>query len=131
MSGHSAAIAHAMQHHTEWWAEWDLIHPATARLEIGIENHLIHIHHDAEVKTRLDNKEPKQLSVLYQMLRDKGCDEFESIHTLALALTEETWFTRENNQSFNMDRYVGRAADYVKQTLARPHLVRSAKSKSY
>ena len=131
MSGHNAAIACAMQHHNEWWAEWDLVDPATARLEIGIENHLIHIHHDAAVKTQLDSKEPKELSVLYQTLREKGFDEFESIHTLALALTEETWFARENNQSLNMQRYLERAADYVKQALSRPNLARSARFKAY
>jgi Domain of unknown function (DUF1841) len=131
MSGHNAAIAYAMQHHNEWWAEWDSIDPATARVETWIENHLIHIHNDAAVKTRLDSKEPKELTTLYQMLREKGFDEFESIHTLAVALTEETWLARENNGSFNMKRYVERTVDYVKQALSRPNLARNAGFKAY
>lgn len=132
MSGHNAAIAHAMRHHKEWWVEWDLMmNPATARMETWIENHLIHIHNDAAVKTRLDSKEPKELTTLYQTLRDKGFDEFESIHTLAIGLTEETWFARENNQSFSMERYIQRATEYVKQALSRPNLARSAGFKAY
>ena len=71
------------------------------------------------------------LSVLYQTLRDKGFSEFESIHTLALGLTEETWYARENSETFNMQRYVEKAAEYVKQALSRPNLTRLAKAKAY
>jgi hypothetical protein len=120
-----------MQHHAEWRAEWDMLDPDAPRTEKGIENRLVHIHNDAVVKLQLDNKQPKELSELYQMLQEKGFDEFESIHTLGLALTEETGFARENNESFNTQRYIERATGYLKQALSRPNLTRTAKSKAY
>jgi Domain of unknown function (DUF1841) len=131
MTGHEAAVAYAMQHHTEWWADWDSIDLASSRADVSIENRLIHIHHDAAIRMQLENKAVKQVCELYEMLRQKGFEEFESIHTLVIALTEETWVARENKESFNFERYIERTTNNVKQTLSRPNLTRIAKAKAY
>jgi len=131
MNSQESAVAYCMQHHTEWWPDWDSIDPAIARADISIENRLIHIHHDAAIRRQLENREVPQVCDLYDQLRQKGFEEFESIHTLVMALAEETWAARENKESFNFERYLERTTDHVKQALSRPNLTRIAKGKAY
>ena len=120
LNGHEAAVAWCIQHHSEWWAGWDAIDPATARADISIENRLIHIHHDAAIWLQLENKEVAQVSALYEKLQQEGFEKFESIHTLVPALTEEIWRAREQNESFNFGRYLERMTGNVKQALSEP-----------
>ncbi len=132
LTGHEAAIGQCMQHHTEWWSDWEALDATgSGRADISIENRLVHIHHDAAVKLQLENKQPPEAAALYDMLLQKGFTEFEAIHTLAVALTEETWYAREHNENFDTARYVERANGYVKQALSRPNMTRITKQKSY
>ena len=129
LSGQHAAIAYCLENHPEWWADWDS--PDHGGDDRAITNRLIHIHNDAAIRLQLERESPKEIKALYDSMRDKAFTEFESIHTLAVAFTEETAYAVENNDTFTPDRYVERANRYVKEALSRPNLTRTSKSKTY
>jgi hypothetical protein len=127
--GQMAAIAYCMEHHAEWWKDWESARefgedrPTTTRLA--------HIHNDAAIKAQLHRGDPPEIRQLYNALQEKGFDEFESIHTLALALMEENEHVRENYDAFSRERYIERANRYVMEALAQPQLARMSKAKAY
>jgi hypothetical protein len=129
LTGHNAAIAYCMEHHPEWRNDWNSVPDSND--DRTITNRIIHIHNDAAVLTQLqtgDSAEPKKF---HEALLEKGFTEFESIHTLGLALSEERDYGREHKEEFNYERYIERADRYVKQALSRPNLTRLAKAKAY
>jgi len=130
-SAHEAAIGRAMQHHKEWWGDWEAFDRGSGVEDGSTTNRLIHIHHDASIRLQLENKQPREVGELYQSLLDKGFTEFESIHTLAVGLSEEFSYAREHSEDFQSERFVGRATGYVKEALSRPNLTRTSKLKAY
>jgi hypothetical protein len=127
--GQMAAIAYCMEHHAEWWKDWE-----SAR-EFGEDTstttRLAHIHNDAAIKAQLHRGDPPEIKELFKTLQEKGFDEFECIHILALALMEENEHVRENDDAFSRERYIERAQRYVKEALSEPKLSRVAKAKAY
>ena len=129
LTGQPAAIAHCLQNHPEWWSDWDTAdRPDDER---AITNRLIHIHNDAAIRIQVERENPKEIKTLYDTLLGKGFTEFESIHTLTVAFTEESSYAVENDETFDLQRYLDRARSYVKEALSRPNLTRSSKSKRY
>lgn len=129
--GQSAAIAEAMEHHKEWWGVWDSLEQSRGGLEDDTRSRLLHVHIDAAVKLQIQSGDPAEVSVLYKALIEKGSTEFEAIHTLALGLSEESAYARENNVSFDAARYIERSRRYVAEALNRPNLKRLTKTKLY
>lgn len=129
LAGQQAAIAYCLQNHPEWWNDWDSAeHSGDERL---ITTRLIHIHNDAAIRLQVERDDPAGVRKLYESLREKSFTEFESIHTLTVAFSEESAFAVENNDTFNMARYLERAGRYVKEALSRPNLTRASKAKAY
>lgn len=129
---HEAALARSMQNHKEWWPDWEAFSRGSG-VEDGTTttSRLIHIHHDAKVLTQVEQSEPKEIRGFYDALREKGFTEFESVHTIALGLSEEFAHAREQNEDFNSARYIERAAVYTKESLGRPNMTRIAGAKAY
>jgi hypothetical protein len=130
-TGHTSAVARAMQHHTEWWWDWEALDQGLATQDVSITNRLIHIHNDAAVLLQVQAQKPREVFVMYELLRQKSFTEFESIHTIALGLTEELSHVREHNEAFDQPRYLGRANRFTMEALSRPNMTRIAKSKVY
>ena len=131
LQGQHAAIGYCLQKHPEWWSDWESAENSHHGNDVAITNRLIHIHNDAAIRLQIEREQPVDVKALYDALCEKGFTEFESIHTLAVALTEESAYAAENGDQFTMERYVERARIYVKEALSRPNLTRSAKSKAY
>ena len=127
--GQQAIVAYCLQNHPEWWSDWDSEN--TSETDRAITTRLIHIHNDAAIRLQIERQQPPQVKTLYDTMIEKGFTEFEAIHTLAIAFTEESASATEKNDDFSMERYVERANTYVKEALSRPNLTRSAKSKTY
>jgi hypothetical protein len=120
--GQMAAIAYCMEHHKEWWKDWELAREFGE--DTSATTRLAHIHNDAAIKAQLHRGDPPEIKALYKALQEKGFDEFESIHTLALALMEENEHVRENDDAFSRERYIERANRYVKEALSQPRLTK-------
>ncbi|MBI4472135.1 MAG: DUF1841 family protein [Acidobacteria bacterium] len=131
LTGQPAVIAHCMQQHSEWWSDWDSLDPAASNQDPAIVTRLLHIHNDATILSQISNQQPKEVHDLYEALREKGFTEFESIHAMALAMSEETARARARNEPFDYSRYIENARVYVAQTMSRPNLTRLAKAKTY
>ena len=116
-AGHPAAIAYCMEHHREWWNDWNSSREADE--DPSITARLAHIHHDAAIKAQLDRGDPPEIKTLFESLRAKCHSEFESIHELAVALVEENEYVRLNDGAFNRDRYVERARRRVSEIQSR------------
>jgi hypothetical protein len=129
VQGHHAVIAQCMEQHREWWNDWDSAHGTDH--DHSITNRLLHIHNDAAVKTQIETGAPKEVKTFYEALREKGFTEFESIHSIGIAMSEENAYAREHNEMFSQQRYVQGADRYVKETLSRPNLTRLTKAKAY
>jgi len=129
LQGQQAIVAHCLQNHPEWWSDWNS--DATSEKDRSITTRLIHIHNDAAIRLQIERQQPPQVKTLYDTMIEKGFTEFEAIHTLAVAFTEETSLVTEKGGEFSMDRYIEKANTYVKEALSRPNLARSAKSKTY
>ncbi len=129
--GQSGAIAEAMDHHKEWWSDWDALEEPSAAAEDSLKAHLLHVHLDAAIKLQIDNGDPRDIGSFYTSLIEKGFTEFEAIHTLALGLTEESTYIKENNVTFDAARYVERVRRYVAEALNRPNLKRLTRQKLY
>ena len=129
LTGQPAAVAHCMQSHPEWWSDWESAeHTDNAAF---IKTRLIHIHADASIRLQIERGLPSQIKILYDAMREKGFTELESIHTIAVAHSEENAKAAENNEGFNLDQYIETATLYVKEALTRPNLTRTAKAKAY
>lgn len=129
LQGQQAVVAHCLQNHPEWWSDWNSEN--VSETDRAITTRLIHIHNDAAIRLQIERQQPPQVKTLYDSMIEKGFTEFEAIHTLVIAFTEESAFATEKGNDFSMERYVERANSYVKEALSRPHLTRSAKSKRY
>src|SRR5439155_20721453 len=103
----------------------------TSETDRAIITRLIHIHNDAAIRLQIERQQPLQVKTLYDTMIEKGFTEFEAIHTLAIAFTEDSAFATEKGGDFSIERYVEKANTYVKEALSRPNLARSAKSKTY
>jgi hypothetical protein len=128
---HEAVLARSMQNHKEWWPDWEAFDRGTGVEDGTTTARLVHIHHDAKVMLQVEQSEPKEIREFYDALREKGFTEFESVHTIALGLTEEFAHAREHNEDFYSARYVERAAAHTKQSLSRPNMTRLAGAKAY
>jgi hypothetical protein len=128
---HEAALARSMQNHKEWWPDWEAFDRGGGEEDSTTTSRLIHIHHDARVLTQVEQSDPKEIRGFYDALREKGFTEFESIHTIALGLTEEFAHAREHNEDFSASRYIERASVHTKESLARPNMTRIAGAKAY
>ena len=129
LQGQQGIVAYCLQNHPEWWSDWDS--EDTSENDRAITTRLIHIHNDAAIRLQIERQQPPQVKTLYDAMIEKGFTEFEAIHTLAIAFTEESAFATEKGVEFSVDRYIDKANTYVKEALSRPNLVRSAKSKTY
>lgn len=126
-----AALARSMQTHKEWWPDWEAFDRGAGVEDSTTTSRLIHIHHDAKVLTQVEQSDPKEVRGFYDALREKGFTEFESVHTIALGLTEEFAYAREHSEDFNSSRYIERAAAHTRASLARPNMTRIAGAKAY
>ena len=129
LQGHHASIAYCLQQHKEWWNDWEHAHDGSH--DHSITTRLIHIHNDAAIKTQIEAGQPQAVKTFYDSLVQRGFTEFETIHTLGVALSEENGYAREHGEPVSLDRFVERADRYVKEALSRPHLTRMAKAKAY
>jgi uncharacterized protein DUF1841 len=129
LQGQQAIVAYCLHNHPEWWKDWDSAD--TSENDRAITTRLIHIHNDAAVRLQIERSQPEQIRTLYEAMIEKGFTEFEAIHTLAIAFTEESASATEKGAEFSIEGYVEKANTYVKEALSRPHLARSAKSKTY
>jgi len=129
LQGQQAIVVYCLQNHPEWWSDWDSVD--TSENDRAIITRLIHIHNDAAIRLQIERQQPLQVKTLYDTMIEKGFTEFEAIHTLAIAFTEESAFATEKGGDFSIERYVEKANTYVKEALSRPNLARSAKSKTY
>ena len=129
LQGQQAIVAYCLQNHPEWWKDWDSAD--TSENDRAITTRLIHIHNDAAIRLQVERQQPPEVKTLYDSMIEKGFTEFEAIHTLAIAFTEEGAFATEKACDFSIERYVEKANTYVKEALSRPNLARSAKSKTY
>jgi hypothetical protein len=120
-----------MHQHKEWWNDWEAFERGEGVDDPTMTNRLIHIHHDAAVAVQVETGNPKEIRALYDGLIEKGFTEFESIHTLAVGLTEEFAHGREHREDFNAERYLTRATQYAKEAMNRPNMTRLAKGKAY
>ena len=130
LTGHSAAMARSLQHHKEWWTDWTGLEMKMVP-EHDLLNRLIHVQNDAVIMLQLDSGQPGEVKTLFEALTEKGFNEFESIHTLALAYMEEMAHAREHSETFDLVRYIERAGRFTKEALSRPNLARAAKAKAY
>jgi hypothetical protein len=130
--GQNAVLLRCMLHHTMWRTYWDALATgdATGMTEVS-QNAIIHVNNDAMVISQCKSGNPAALKAIYDMLEIKGFDEFTIIHTIGVALVEETAYAKEHGEKFNVVRYVEIANRYAKELLARPNLARSAKAKLY
>jgi hypothetical protein len=121
-AGHMAAIAYCLEHHREWWKDWD-----TAREfdeNPAMTTRLAHIHHDAAIKAQLDRGDLPEIKTLYDTLREKCYSEFDAIHTLASAFAEENEHVHKRGGAFDRERFIERARQAVRE-LQSQNLVRS------
>ena len=116
-NGHPAAIAYCMEHHREWWGGWDRARESGE--DASIVKRLAHIHHDAAIKAQLDRCDPPEIKPLFDSLMEKGNNEFESIHTLALALVEENEYASQHDVAFDRARFIERARRFVQEAESR------------
>ena len=129
LDGHLASIAYSLDFHKEWWNDWNTAKEGTD--DPSITTRLIHIHNDAAIKTQIEMGQSQAVKAFYDALVQKGFTEFESIHTLGIALAEENAYARAHSETFDQERFVARADRYVKEALSRPNLTRLAKAKAY
>jgi hypothetical protein len=123
-AGQFAAISYCMQHHQEWWKDWESAKESGENA--AISTRLSHIHNDAAIKAQVDRGDPPEIRALYSALRANGFSEFDSIHTIALALMDENEWVREYEDAFSRERYIERAKCYAKEALSSPNLKRFA-----
>ena len=120
--GLEGALGQAMDFHTEWRPYWDTLEttkdPDVSRL-------VLHVHHDAMVKLQIDVGNPQKIKECYEQLLNKQFKEFEAIHTIVVAFTEELWQSRSGNSPFDLARYVQKAEEYTRVALQRPTWVRT------
>ena len=131
LNGQNAAIAAAMQEHKEWWADWENLARLGPAYEQEVTSRLVHIHSDATIQLQIENGQPKEVRKLHDALIEKGFTQYEAIHTLVLALVDESAYARENGEPFDTARYIERMHRYVQEALSRPNLKRQSKSKLY
>ena len=98
LQGQHAAIAYCLQKHPEWWSDWESAENLHGN-DVTITNRLIHIHNDAAIRLQIEREQPAEVKALYDSLCEKGFTEFESIHTLAVAFTEESAYATENGST--------------------------------
>jgi hypothetical protein len=128
---HEAALGRSMQNHKEWWQDWEAIDRGVGAEDATTTSRLVHIHHDAKVLLQVEQADPHEIRAFYDALREKGFTEFESVHTIALGLTEEFAHARETNQDFSASRYIHRSGVHTRESLARPNMTRIAGVKAY
>ncbi len=85
----------------------------------GEVNPLLHVHLDATVKRQIDGDNPKDVKIIYNLLRAKGLGEFDAIHVIDLALTNEIWRMSKENTDFNESRYIVKARHCATQAILR------------
>jgi hypothetical protein len=115
--GLEAALAHCMQHHSEWRHYWDAL---SFTKDPEISRIILHVHHDAMVKLQIDGNNPPKIKELYDLLIVKQFKEFEAIHTLVVAFSEEVWDSRSKSETFNFERYASKAEEYTRVAMQRP-----------
>jgi len=71
------------------------------------------------VKRQIDGDNPKDVKTIYNLLRAKGLGEFDAIHVIDLALTDEIWRMSKEIRDFNESRYIIKARHYATQAIQR------------
>ncbi len=85
----------------------------------GPVNPLLHVMLDATVKRLIDGEDPKEVKQIYNLLRSNGFDEFDAIHTILYAFTEELWQADREGKEFDHSRYVKKARRYAREAIRR------------
>jgi len=124
LEGEAVEVAYCMEHHQEWWPIWESLESSqdsgiTIEGPEGEVNPLLHVQLDATVKRQIDGDNPKDVKTIYNLLRAKGLGEFDAIHVIDLALTDEIWRMSKENRDFNESRYIIKARHYATQAIQR------------
>ena len=124
LEGEAVEVAYCMEHHREWWPVWESLATCqdsgiTIEGPDGEVNPLLHVHLDATVKRQIDGENPREVKVIYNLLRAKGFDEFAAIHVIDLALTDEIWRVAKEKKDFNESRYIVKTRHYATQAILR------------
>ena len=67
---------------------------------------------------------PAEVKALSDLLEARGVDEFLIVHTIGVALSEESHYAMEHSEEFNVKRYVENASKYARELPMRPDLTR-------
>jgi hypothetical protein len=129
--GQDAILIKCMLHHTAWRRYWDSLVTGGADHDEAIQNAIVHIHNDVTVLGQIESGNPAEVKNLSDLLASKGFDEFSIVHTIGVALSEQTYSARERREEFSVARYAENAGVYAKELLARPDLKLKAKAKVY
>ena len=130
--GHNAILLQCMLHHSMWRTYWDsLAMGDETAVSTVLQNAVVHVNNDALVISQCESGNPAPLKALHDMLEMRGFDKFAIVHTIGVALAEETAYAKEHGEKFNVERYVEITNRYAKELLARPNLARSARAKLY
>ncbi len=118
LSGLDAAMATAMELHTEWWSRWDWL--VTGVVDHETLRHLQHIQEDASVLLQVSAGNPAEVREFYVALVAKGYAHLRAIHTIGLAVTDESARVQNTREDFDVERYLRGARMYVNGMLQSP-----------
>jgi hypothetical protein len=118
LHGLDAAMATAMELHTEWWSRWDAL--TTGYADDETLRALRHIQEDASIVMQIFSDDPIEIHECYEALIAKGFSHLRAIHTIGLALTDELSRAGQNGEEFNVLRYVRGARTYADGLLKNP-----------
>jgi hypothetical protein len=94
-------IAGLMALHKDWFHYWES--PET--FDNPDLNPYLHIAFDTIIMNQVDNNEPAQARFTYNKLTSRGVSHLETIHKMALVLTEEIFISGKSGKPLNVRRY--------------------------
>jgi len=104
LDGDDAPLATAMKLHTNWYEIWDAL--AAGKITDDTLAVLDHIKRDACVINHVTTGFPEDIRSLYDRLIEKRYAELHAIHTIQVALAEETCRCVEDGKPFDVSRYI-------------------------
>ena len=126
--GQHAVLVRCMLHHSTWKRYWDSLVMGRTDHDDGLQKAIVHIHNDVTIISQIQSGSPAGVKALSDLLESRGFDEFAIVHTIGVALSEESYFAREHSEEFNVTRYVENAGKYARELLTRPDLTNRARA---
>jgi hypothetical protein len=121
-----ASMAYCMRQHSELREYWNRLGSIGSE-DAKAVNILVHIYNDASVKLQIDQNNPPEIHMLYQLLRGRGITEMDALHAIASVLQEENWHSKNTGNPFDIQKYVEHAKSNVQAILDKPRYIRSSK----